>query len=242
MSTLCSPPDYDAPSPSADDHMELELPDEQGDSRIELNQPASSLSSSAAVAASARPEDIPRPPTPNGDLNSRLDSMMGSNAIQGLSSDPRDVDLRAPAATASRPAKQPSAQSSSNYSISEFLTKLASGEDVDVEEFTKGSSRVTPASAPNRQTSSGGGDGGFWGGHEQQQQQQQPSGFAWNRSSSSSSPSRSSAAAAHAQEDWPPPHKEWPEPRPDPAASSSGAFLHTGWDGQAGGTAQQVQY
>ncbi len=175
---LLSPPDYDAPSPSADDHMELELPDEHGDGSrtsniIEVNQPVTEGAPAAnASAAPTRTEDIPRPPTPaNGDLNSRLDSMMGSNAIPGLS-DPRDFDLRGTRPSSSKSQGPAATSSSSNYSISEFLTKLASGEDVDVEEFTKGSSRGVrggggggggEAVASGATSSSSGGGENFWG-------------------------------------------------------------------------------
>ncbi len=261
---MFSPPDYDVPSPSAEDHMELELPDEHDDGHnrssniIEVNQPPS-----------IRTQDIPRPPSPsssnrnrqhstssNGDLNSRLDSMMGANVIPGLS-DPRDVDLRNNSSKNSGSASGRTLSSkaaSSNYSISEFLTKLASGEDVDVEEFTK--SKVPPASAsnPNRsvvaasqggRAEEGGGSGQGWWGRSGDER-------GWNRqvsmhseaSSSSYNPGGGGAepSTASPTEDWPPPHKEWPEPRPDPSVAAAGgegqanagSFVHTGWNAAAG--------
>ena len=63
-------PDYDAPSPEADE-MELELPEDGAPAAvIEVHDPAGgsrSIRTAAAAAASAGS---------NGDLNSRLSSMM----------------------------------------------------------------------------------------------------------------------------------------------------------------------
>lgn len=169
-------PDYDAPSPQADE-MELELPDDdEPPSHIAINEPAEGSSHASEPPIHYQPHGgAPPPPPPSlhnnmgnsgpigGDLNSRLDSFR--NNIQGKSGHLDTSASFSMSASASSSSSVPSTASSSNappmgshrgvakstsndYSISEFLTKLASGEAVDVDKFTGGSKLTTKPNVP----------------------------------------------------------------------------------------------
>ncbi|TRY67510.1 hypothetical protein TCAL_02754 [Tigriopus californicus] len=169
-------PDYDAPSPQADE-MELELPDDdEPPSHIAINEPAEGSHAAESHYQDQGGPPAPPPPSlrhslgsagpVGGDLNSRLDSFrnniqgtsghMDTNASFSLPSSstttlPSAVPLApstASSSNASMGSRRASKSSSSNdYSISEFLTKLASGEAVDVDKFTGGSKLTTKPTA-----------------------------------------------------------------------------------------------
>jgi len=126
LSSSCSPvpsPDYDAPSPAGSgDEMEIRLPDEQA----------------SGEGATGR---HPAPP----DLTSRLNSLTGgstdiSRSLEARMNERKDTYGERKELSYGGGPKEAYGGSGQKeqYSISEFLTKMAQGEQVDVGSFTRG--------------------------------------------------------------------------------------------------------
>lgn len=96
-------PDYDAPSPESGE-LELELPDERGQSSTPPSQPS--------PRRSTTPPQTSRSKSPETDFNSRLD-FMRSKVVASVSQNGPEMS-----------------GSKSSITITEFLTKLATGENV----------------------------------------------------------------------------------------------------------------